>query len=131
LPYAILSFFVGIAITLGLIFLVIPGIIFSVRYAFSEFDLLFNQSKPLDAMRNSWNETKNYIWVILGGYVVITLVFYAPYYLFTLLLDESSVSYWILDTASNIVYSVLGALYTIFTFRVYGLTKLQDKPLSN
>ena len=88
LPYVIMSAFIGMAVMLGLILLIIPGIIFAVRYAFSEFDLLLNQSKPLDAMKNSWAVTKEYMWVILGGYVVITLVLYVPYYLIASLFIE-------------------------------------------
>lgn len=122
-PYIVLNVFIGVAVMFGLILLIIPGVIFVVRYAFSEFELLLYQSKPLEAMKNSWNITKDYMWVILGGYVVITLVLYVPYYLIASLFDEAGVSYWVLDTASNIIYSVLGTLYTIFSFRVYAFAK--------
>jgi len=125
LPYLIMNILVGVAVMFGLILLVIPGIIIAVRYAFSEFDLLLNQSQPLDAMRNSWDLTKKYAWILLGGYIIITLVLYAPYYMLASLFDETSFSYWVLDTASTVVYSVLGAMYTIFAFRVYEHGKIQ------
>lgn len=131
LPYLVLSILVGLAVMFGFVLLIIPGIIFAIRYAFSEFDLLLNQSKPLDAMRNSWDATKEYMWVIFGGYVVITLVFYVPYYLVSSLFEESSISYLMLDTASSIVYSVLGVLYTIFAFRVYEFSKSQHNQSLN
>jgi len=131
MPYIVMSVFIGVAVMFGLILLIIPGVIFAVRYAFSEFDLLLNQSKPLDAMKHSWDITKDYMWVILGGYVVITLVFYVPYYLIASLFDEASVAYSLLDTASNIIYSVLAALYTIFAFRVYEFAKLQHNQALN
>lgn len=125
LPYIVMSVFIGVAIMLGFILLILPGVIFAVRYSFAEFDLLLNQSKPLDAMKNSWDITKEYMWVILGGYIIITIVFYVPYYLIASIFDESSVAYWFLDTASNIIYTVLAALYTIFTFRIYEFSRLQ------
>ena len=131
LPYVILSILIGFAVVFGLIFLIIPGIIIAIRYAFSEFDLLLNKSRPLDAMRNSWSATKEYTWVILGGYTVITLVLYVPYYLMASLFDESSISSLVLNTVSNIVYSVLGVLYTIFAFRVYEFAKLQHNQSLN
>ena len=131
LPYIILSILVGVVVIFGFILLVIPGVIFTIRYAFSEFDLLLNQSKPLDAMRNSWDITKEYMWVILGGYVVITIALYVPYYLVASLFVESSISYWVLDTVSNIAYSVLGVLYTIFAFRVYEHAKMQHNQSLN
>lgn len=125
LPYTILSIFIGIAVMFGFTLLIIPGVIFTVRYAFADFDLLLSQRKPLDAMKNSWAETKDYMWAILGGYVVITLVFYMPYYLIVSLFDEASVAYLLLNSTSNIIYSVLATLYTIFTFRVYQIAKSQ------
>jgi hypothetical protein len=124
-PYFILISIVGAGVLLGLMLLIIPGILLTVRLAFSEFDLLLNQSKPLDAIKNSWASTREYIWVILGGYVVITIYLYAPLYLISLLFEESSISYWVFDTVSSIVYSVLEVLYTIFAFRVYVLVDEQ------
>ena len=133
-PYTVMSVLIGVAIMFGLILLIIPGVIFAVRYAFSEFDLLLNQSKPLDAMKSSWDITKDYMWVILGGYAMITPVlygFYVPYYLIASPFDEASAAYWLLDTVANIIYSVLAALYTIFAFRVYQFAKSQHDQALN
>lgn len=130
-PYMVMSIFIGVVIMFGLFLLVIPGVMFAVRYAFSDFDLLLNQSKPLDAMKNSWHITKDYIWVILGGYALITFVLYVPYYLLASLFDEASVASWLLDTTFNIIYSVLAALYTIFTYRVYEFAKSQHNQSLN
>ena len=130
LPYTILITLIVVAIVCGFILFIIPGIIFLGRYAFSEFDLLFNQSKPLTAMKNSWKATKEYIWIILGGFAVITIALYMPYYFIASLLDESNIFYWVLETVLNIVYSILGVLYTIFAFRVYVFADSQyNQPL--
>lgn len=122
-PYLVLSIFYGLAVVFGFMLLIIPGIIFSIRLAFSEFDLLLNQSKPLDAMRNSWDATKEYTWLILGGFVVITLALYVPYSLIASILDESNIFDLVLSTTIDIIYSVLGTLYTIFAYRVYEFAK--------
>jgi uncharacterized protein UPF0259 len=115
----------------GFILLIIPGVIFTIRYSFSEFELLLNQSKPLDAMRNSWDTTKDYMWIIFGGYAVITIVLFVPYYLVESLFDESSIFYWVIYTLSNITYSVLSVLYTIFAFRIYEFSRLQHNQSKN
>lgn len=125
--YLVLSTFIGLIVIFGLILLVIPGVIFSARYAFAEFDLLLNQSRPLDAMKHSWDSTKEYVWVILGGYTVITVALYVPFYLVAALFDESSISFKVLDTVTNMAYPILGAMYTIFAFRVYELAGMQGK----
>ena len=126
LPFLVMSILIGFSLMFGLVLLIVPGIILLIRYAFSEFDLLLNKSKPLDAMKNSWDATKEHMWIIFGGYAVITLFLYVPYYFANLIFDESGISYLVLETVLNIVYSVLGVLYTIFAFRVYEFAKLQQ-----
>jgi len=123
LAYFILSLIIGIAVGFGLMLFIIPGIVLLARCAFAEFDLLLNQSKPFEAISNSWALTKEYMWVILAGYAVITLALYVPYYLISGLFDEATILYWIVDTVLNIGYSVLTVMYTIFAFRVYELAR--------
>ena len=110
LPYMILTLLVALAFMAGLILLVIPGIILAVRYSFAEFDLLFNQSNPVDAMTNSWNATREYFWVLFGGILIITIALYLPYYLIFSLFDEPSLFSFVLEVVSRIVYSVLVVL---------------------
>lgn len=129
--YFILTFIIGIAVTFGLMLLIVPGIILMARYAFAEFDLLLNKSKPLEAIRNSWFLAKNYMWVILGGYVFITVVLFLPSYLISSIFDETSISYWVIDTVLNMAYSVLAVMYTIFAFRVYELAEVQHNQSLN
>lgn len=121
MPYIVLTTIIMISVLFGFILLIVPGILLVVRYAFSEFDLLLNQSKPLDAMKNSFASTKEYMWAILGGYVVITIVLYTPLHLISSLFDESSISYFVFDAVTSVAYSVLEILYTIFAFRIYVL----------
>ena len=128
MPYMILSLLITLALMAGFILLVIPGIILAIRYSFAEFDLLFNRSNPIDAMTNSWNATREYMWVLFGGLLVISIALYLPYYLILSLFDESSVFYLVLEVVSNIAYSVLAVLYTIFAFRVYEFAKSQADP---
>lgn len=132
-PYIGLWILVAVAVMFGFILLVIPGVILAARYSFSEFDLLLNQSKPLDAMRNSWLVSKDYMWIILGGIGVITIVLYAPFFLVASLFDKSTFLYWALDIFADTAYSVLGVLYTIFLFRVYvlAISKHDQPPKQN
>ena len=126
MPLFILNVFVGVVVTLGFLLLIIPGIICVARYAFAEFELLLNNSRPLDAMKNSWETTREFIWVILGGYLVIAIALVAPYYVLDAVLEHLELELEILDNFLNIIYSVLGVISIIFTFRVYHLSKEQD-----
>ncbi len=124
-PYLALTALVGITVMFGLILLIVPGIILSIRYSFSGFDLLLNNSKPIDAMKNSWNGTKDYFWLLLGGYAVITVGLYAPYVLISSSFDDANIPFLVFDTTANLIYAVLGVLNTIFAFRIYDLAREQ------
>ena len=127
LPYVVMSVMIIITVISGFILLIVPGIILMIRYAFSEFDLLLNKNKPLDAIKNSWSETKDYMWVILGGLIVISLALFVPFYLIDSIFEGESVFHWVLYTFLNIAYSVLAVLYTIFAFRIYSHAKTQHR----
>lgn len=131
LPYFVLTCIAGIAIMIGLVLLLVPGIILAVRYSFSEFDLLLNKSTPLDAMKSSWSLTREYMWVILGGLTIITIALYVPHYLVLSLFDDTSITFKILTSASNIIYAVLEVMYTIFAFRIYELARVKHSESNN
>lgn len=123
MPYAVVSLFVGAAVVFGLMAFIIPGIYLAVRFAFSEFELLLNKVMPTEAMKSSWDKTREHTLVIFGGYAIITLILYAPYYLFAPLFAEPTLGLRLLNAVVNMVYTVLGSLYTIFAFRVFTLDR--------
>ena len=108
-----------VVVIFGFLLLIIPGVILAVRFTFAEFELLFKNNKPLDAMRCSWHATKDYFWVLFGGLMLLSLILYLPLNLVAAQFDITGLSYWVFDTSANIVYPVLNTLFTIFAFRVY------------
>lgn len=129
--YIALSLLVSAVVITGFMLFVLPGILFTIRYSFSEFELLLNRRKPLEAMKKSWGSTKEYMWILFAGYAVITITLNVPYFLLTDLIGDTGMSHWVFGTLLNIVYSVLTALHTIFAFRVYEFAKLQHKQAHN
>lgn len=125
--YLALVILVGIFVVFGLMLLIIPGLILIARYAFTEFELLLNNHNPISAMKISWHNTTKYQWLILMGYLIVTLCISLPYFFIVGLFDDSSIFYWVFDTVSNVLYSLLGAFYTIFAFRVYSYSKMQNE----
>ncbi len=124
-PFIILSLLVTIAVMFGLFLLIIPGVIIAVRVAFAEFELLLNDRKPMDAIKIGWAGTREYMWVILGGYTVITVSIYIPLYFLGAAFDETSGAHGIVTTFINIAYQFLAVFYTIFAFRVYDMARTE------
>jgi hypothetical protein len=120
-PFLVLSLLLGIATGLGLLLFLVPGVIVLVRFSFAEFDLLLKGRSPPDALRRSWDETRPYFWLILGGYLVIFAAFYVPYFGLVYILDDLNVELGIFEVVLDTLYAVLNVLFSIFRFRVYDL----------
>lgn len=58
----------GIAIMLGFIALIIPGIYIAARYAFADFETVLNNRSPISALNESWQDTKD----IVGKLMIVT-----------------------------------------------------------
>ena len=122
--YIILYALILISVMLGIIIFIIPGIILGVRLAFADFCLLYNNTNPLVSIKNSWNATKDYKWIIFKGYALIALITFLPYYLLTGLYNESYIPSIVFNSVLNIIYSVVNMVYTIFAYNVYKLQKI-------
>ncbi len=124
--YLLVTILVGTAVMFGFALLVLPGIFLAARLAFSELELLLGGYDPLSAIRQSWQLTREHMWLLAGGFVLITAVLYAPLFLVELLFEPASPAYWLAGSVLNVLVSLFGALYTIFAFRIYDLVKPQQ-----
>ena len=61
----------GLGVLIGLVFLVVPGIIFLIRWSISVPILLGSDAGVLDSMHRSWRETERHFWPILGAFAAI------------------------------------------------------------
>jgi len=122
-PYLIIYVLLYLALIAGLILLIVPGIIISVRLIFSEFHLIFDKLKPIDAMKLSWNSTKGYRWTIFWGYFLIGLVVSIPLIFLSDFLHQINIYSLTLNALCNVSVSIFGVLYTVFAFHVYKFSK--------
>ena len=118
-PFFLLTILMGTITLAGLMMLIIPGLIFAVRFSFSEFDLLLENTTPMDALKNSWQMTRPVMAELFAGFAVISAILFLPYFLFLSVLDVESALFKIFDITTTIVYSVLEVFFTVFAFRVY------------
>ena len=72
--YIGLSILVGLVTFIGFILLIIPGIIFALRYSFATFILVDTRSGIRAAMKESGNITKGSKWKLLGFWIVIGIL---------------------------------------------------------
>lgn len=74
LNYFLGSVLTGFIVMIGLILLIIPGIIFSIRLQFVSYLIIDRNLGPVEAVKKSWNMTKNHIWDLFLFGLVIGLV---------------------------------------------------------
>jgi len=108
-----------LAITLGFMALIIPGIIIAVRLAFRELAVVLDNKDAVSALQQSWGDTREHFGILFGGiFIIVAAIFLLSALLqsFLGLLGLPSVlSQFILALGLNL----LSLLITIFTFRVY------------
>lgn len=110
----------GSLMSIFTLFVFLIGMVLIIRWgAFSGFDLLFNKSTPMDALKNSWKFTRNCIWRLLVGYIIIWIILISPSYFLFLLFDSSNILYEFIYIIVNLALSVFFILFIIFSFRVY------------
>jgi len=103
-----------------ILFIFLLGMVPIIRWgAFSGFDLLFNKNTLMGALKNSWKFTRNCIWRLLFGYIIIYLILMVPSYFLFPLFDPSSILYEFTYIIVNLALSIFFILFIIFSFRVY------------
>lgn len=72
--YLIASIVRGIIVFAGILLLVIPGIIFSLRLQFATYLVIDKGMGPIDAIKESWNKTRGNTWNLFLFWLLILLV---------------------------------------------------------
>lgn len=63
----------GLAILLGLVLLVVPGVILLVRWSIAMPCLLSSDDGIFDCMRRSWHQTEGHFWPVFTGFLAVYL----------------------------------------------------------
>ena len=72
--YLAATVLVGLAILLGLLLLIVPGIIFGLMFMFTSFIVIDRALGPIDAMKESKRITSGYRWRLLGFILLLALI---------------------------------------------------------
>ncbi len=123
-----LNFLSGLGIVLGLIALVVPGIILTVRWWAADPIVLAEPIGVDDALRRSWRATRTSFWPILRALAAITVPFVAIASIGGLLANVGPLAGDVLVNAA--VFGWLALTWTS-QLAVYSLLKLPDDGLKD
>lgn len=119
LPLAGLQLLVTLVISVGFVFLIVPGVYLGVRLALSSYYLVLDRQPIITAMTSSWRGSKGYGWTLLGGYLLVHGVIMLLVQTLTYSLTSETDGYGLMTVFIGVLSQPLTALVTIFGFRVY------------
>ncbi len=116
----------GLAVTLGLMLLIVPGIYIGVRLVFADYICVLEDKKPVESLRQSWRESDAYFWLLFKGLLIIfggLLLLEMP---FVYLAEASGFSPAPIKAVLSIIFDLMGTLVTIYGFRIYSLMRQES-----
>ncbi len=121
----------ALAISGGLLLLIIPGIYIGIRLSFADYIGVVEGKSAWESLKQSWEETDDYFWVLLQGllilYPTLQLVEIPITQHFTNQEDRSM----LLELPIVVFLDLLSALITVYGFRIYCVMRDEIRPESN
>jgi len=112
LPIIIMwSLFVGLAVTLGIFLLILPGIYIGLRYFFYVFEILLSSSKSGEAMKDTFTMTE--------GKAIEIFLYLLPIIMIAILLSifiYSLTDFFIIGILYNYLLIIFSALYSYYLY---------------
>lgn len=116
------SILTGLAMLLGTILFIIPGIIFAIWFSFSSYVAVFENRSATDSMKKSRFYAKGKFWAILWRWLFAGLVYLALYIVLMIIVE-------VLPENAGVVVNAIGEMaFSLFWspfFIVYGYTLYQ------
>lgn len=98
---------VTLAVVVGLIFLIVPGLILLVRFFFTPFLIIDRELSAVDAMKESWELTRGHGWSIFGLVLLAIPILIGG--LLLLIVGVVPATVWIYASAAAFYQAVAGA----------------------
>ncbi len=111
-----ISVLAGLAIFVGLLLLVIPGIIIAIFLTVVIPALLFENKRGTESLGRSWNLVKGHFWHVLGVVIVTGIITGIVSGIFNALGGSNWFLYWIMDSIGRIITVPFSALVSVILY---------------
>lgn len=116
-----LSLLSGLAIVLGLVVLVVPGIVLIVRWLPAYAILLSENTRVTEALGQSWERTQSQFWPVLAAVLIVFAFGVGAAVLYALSDIAPAVPFEVATIGGNFALSLISAVFTALGVAVYGL----------
>lgn len=101
----------------GLVLLVIPGIYISILLGFTAFALLVDNTRGMQALRQSMHVVSGYWWAVFGRMLFIGVIGAIPTQIATWIFGEASMATNVITVLTSLIVGPLSALYLTRIYR--------------
>ncbi|WP_157497622.1 YciC family protein [Gilvimarinus chinensis] len=117
----------SILIGVGFLALIIPGLIVMARTSYAQFYCVLENKGPIEAIKKSWNETRENQWILLIGLVVMYSAIEVTDWMASKTLTAIGAHYVFVHIVASILNCTLFSLPIVFAFRMYSDRKATIK----
>ena len=115
--YLLASILMNMAVSIGLVLLIIPGIYLYLRLALFDFFIILDGSDPFTALQKSWATTASDIFLIFKSVFSVGLLIAVFFVVGSLL--KNSYSFSGIDLALNLIVWSLSSFLILIRYRIY------------
>lgn len=115
----VVYFFYGVAVLVGFIALIVPGLYFAAKYGFADFEAILNDKPAFSALGESWKDTKG----IAGRLMMVTALIGGSQiflgFAFGLVGDSTTLLYIVSEILYGLISTSLMIFMSVVYFRLY------------
>lgn len=119
LPAVLMNFILLLIVALGTILFIIPGIIAAMGFYVATQSLVLEKRKPIDALKRSWNLTKDKKFFIFGLNFVISWIFTTVFYILIFIMIFVGVIIAGIFTADDTAMFLITFIMSYLSFALY------------
>jgi hypothetical protein len=118
----------SLSISFGFMAFIVPGVYIAIRLSIADYLCVIENKSPLQSIKQSWAETKEYVWPIFQGVSIILVSILLLRSILISMLDTILSDQEIVNFIAKTVFDLLNMLVLIYGFRMYCLIKDERKP---
>ena len=102
---------------------ILPGVYLYARFIFAQFNVVFLDQSPIDALVLSWQQTQQYQWQIILMLLVVVPSIYLPALMILQMLPPETALFQAVGFMVSLAMDIALVFVVIFAFRVYSINK--------
>jgi len=114
-------FLTSVCVLFGFMAFIIPGIYVAIRLSLSHYICIAENKGTMDSLKQSWERTGDYVWLILKGTAIIMITIFILR-MAAIAITDTIFNSVLVNVIVNIAFDFCNIMVMIFGFRVYCLS---------